>query len=64
MKLFFISRIKKIKNRCLDEFLKFENFNVEDKLFLNRLAYAVFRKNGPEADFEGFYNKCKKLQVK
>ncbi len=62
--IILIYRINKIKNKPLNEFLKMESFNNEDKLFLNRLVYIVFKKNGPQADFETFYKKCKSLQVK
>ena len=53
----------KIKNIDMIEILENEEFNVEDKLFLNRLAFMGFRKLGYQASIQDFLKYCKKLQV-
>ena len=54
----------KIKNIDMIEILENEEFNVEDKLFLNRLAFMGFRKLGYQASIQDFLKYCKKLQVR
>ena len=45
------------------EILEDEDFNVEDKLFMNRLAFMGFRKLGYQFTVQDFLKYCKKLQV-
>ena len=51
-----------LKNEALERFLQIEDLSVEDKLFLNRIAYLVFQRLGAEAVFEDFYKLCKVMQ--
>lgn len=53
----------KIKNEALCEILEADDFNIEDKLFLNRIAFMGFRKYGQQFKFKDFHKYCKKLQV-
>ena len=53
----------KIKNVHMIEILEDEDFNVEDKLFMNRLAFMGFRKLGYQFTVQDFLKYCKKLQV-
>lgn len=54
----------RIRNGNLIEIIENEDFNIEDKLFLNRLAFLGFRKFGQQFKFKDFHKFCKKLQVK
>lgn len=54
----------RIRNENLIEIIENEDFNIEDKLFLNRLAFLGFRKFGQLYKFKDFHKFCKKLQVK
>lgn len=53
----------KVRNEHMCEIMENEDFNVEDKLFLNRLAFLGFRKFGPQLKFKDFHKYTKKLQV-
>ena len=53
----------KIRNESLCEILELEEFNIEDKLFLNKIAFLGFRKFGQQYKFKDFHKYCRKLQV-
>ena len=53
----------RIRNEFLSKILEMEDFNIEDKLFLNKVAFLGFRKYGHQFSFEEFHRFCKRLQV-
>jgi len=53
----------KIRNEALCDILELEEFNIEDKLFLNKIAFLGFRKLGQQYKFKDFHKYCRKLQV-
>ena len=51
-------------NSHLIEIIEMDDFNVEEKLFLNRIAFYSFKKKLDKANFIEFFQYCLILQVK
>lgn len=47
-------KFDKFRSKSVEEFIDNNVFNIEDKLFLNRLAYLTFKKKGANATFDNF----------
>ena len=57
-------KIAKISNPELEIIVVDKDFNVEEKLFLNRIAYVYFKKTEiKKINFDGYYKYCRILQV-
>lgn len=56
------AKFEKVISQEFQAILEMENFNTEDKLFLNKIAFLIFRRHSTLATYEHFYASCKKLQ--
>lgn len=52
-----------IESQNIAKILNINELNVEDKLFLNRIAFLTFKKFKNKAKFENFYKICKIFEV-
>lgn len=48
---------------ALQRILSINELNIEDKLFLNRIAFLAFKRKGAKTTFDYYYSLCKTLQV-
>jgi len=49
--------------QTLERIINNKDFNVEEKMFLNRLAFLLFKKNAHRSTFNNFSKKVTTLQV-
>ena len=45
------------------KFIQLKNFNTEEKIFMNKAAFLVFKRSGAKAKFQEFFRIIKSLQV-
>ena len=49
--------------KTIQEFLSMAAFNIEEKLFINRAAFMLFKRRGTKVTFNDFYKILRSLQV-
>ena len=45
------------------KFVQLNNFNIEEKLFMNKTAFLIFKRHGAQTKFQEFFRIIKSLQV-
>lgn len=51
------------QDKTADKFLELDQYNTEEKFFLNRVAFLNFKKRGAQSTFDDFLKKVKVLEV-